>query len=45
METVRKIENVKAGADNKPEEAVIITDCGAEKVEEPFAVEKKDSTE
>ena len=40
---VRKIEQTKTDGRDKPAKDVIISDCGAEKVAEPFAVAKEDA--
>jgi hypothetical protein len=45
MDVVRKIENTRTGARDKPLDDVTITDCGAETVEEPFVVTKDDARE
>ncbi|WAQ99002.1 PPIB-like protein [Mya arenaria] len=45
MKVVRKIEQTKTGAQDKPNEAVMIADCGSLPVEESFAVEKAPSEE
>lgn len=38
---VRKIENSKTDARDRPEKDVVIADCGVLTVDEPFAVEKE----
>ena len=45
MDVVRKIESVHTDGRDKPKEEVKIEDCGREKVDEPFAVEKDDAKE
>ena len=42
---IRKIENIKTDSRDKPSKDVVIVDCGAEEVSEPFAVTKDDATE
>jgi len=45
MDVVRKIESTKTDGRDKPEKPVVIYDCGAEEVAEPFSVDKADATE
>merc|ERR1712071_202140 len=45
MEFVRKMENTKTDGRDKPSKDITIADCGAETIEEPFAVSKDDATE
>jgi len=45
MDVVRKIESGKTDGRDKPVDDVVIADCGAEEVSEPFGVEKEDATE
>merc|ERR1712165_545939 len=45
MSVVRAVENNKTDGRDKPIKDVQIVDCGAEEVEEPFAVAKEDATE
>jgi len=45
MNVVRKIENTKTSARDKPEKDVVIADCGSIDVETPFAVLKEASEE
>lgn len=45
QKTVRRIENTKTGAQDKPAEDVIIADCGVIDVDEPFHVEKEPATD
>jgi len=42
---VRKIENTKTDGRDRPVKDVIIVDCGAEEVADPFSVSKDDATE
>ena len=42
---VRKIESTKTDSRDRPVKDVIIVDCGAEEVTEPFSVSKEDATE
>jgi len=42
---VRKIENTKTDGRDRPAKDVVIVDCGAEVVTEPFSVSKEDATE
>ncbi|KZS17305.1 Peptidyl-prolyl cis-trans isomerase [Daphnia magna] len=44
MDVVRKVESTKTDGRDKPTKDVVIADCGAEVVEEPFAVSKDDAT-
>lgn len=41
---VRKVENTKTDGRDRPAKDVVIADCGAEVVAEPFAVTKDDAT-
>ena len=43
MSVVRAVENNKTDGRDKPIKDVQIVDCGAEEVEEPFAVAKEDA--
>jgi peptidyl-prolyl cis-trans isomerase B (cyclophilin B) len=45
MDVVRKIESTKTDSRDRPVKDVIIVDCGAEEVTEPFSVSKEDATE
>lgn len=45
MDVVRKIESSKTDSRDRPAEDVVIADCGAETVEQPFGVAKEDATE
>lgn len=45
MDIIRKIENVKTDARDKPSVDVVISDSGSEIVSEPFQVAKDDATE
>lgn len=45
MDVVRKIENISTDNRDKPTSDVIIADCGAEEVAQPFSVGKDDATE
>ena len=45
QEFVRKMENTKTDGRDKPSKDITIADCGAETIEEPFAVSKDDATE
>lgn len=45
MDVVRKIENTKTDGRDRPVKDVIIVDCGAEEVADPFSVSKDDATE
>ena len=42
---VRKIENTKTDSRDRPAKDVIIVDCGAEEVTDPFSVSKEGATE
>jgi peptidyl-prolyl cis-trans isomerase B (cyclophilin B) len=42
---VREIESTKTDSRDRPVSDVIIVDCGAEEVAEPFSVSKEDATE
>jgi peptidyl-prolyl cis-trans isomerase B (cyclophilin B) len=42
---VRKIESGKTDGRDRPEQDVVIKDCGAEVVSTPFSVAKEDATE
>lgn len=42
---IRKIESLKTDSRDRPVNDVIIIDCGAEEVSEPFSVSKEDATE
>lgn len=44
QDIVRKIENSKTNAGDKPVEDVVIADCDTIPVEAPFAVAKEDAT-
>jgi len=41
MKFVRKIESTETAPGDKPKKKVVIADCGHEKLEKPFAVEKE----
>jgi len=45
MDVVRKIEQTKTGANDRPAKDVVIVDCGTLDVETPFAVEKASAEE
>ncbi|XP_058808348.1 peptidyl-prolyl cis-trans isomerase B [Phymastichus coffea] len=45
MDIVRKVENSKTDGRDKPVKDVVIVDCGAETVAEPFSVSKDDASE
>ncbi|XP_076636110.1 peptidylprolyl isomerase B (cyclophilin B) [Colletes latitarsis] len=45
MDLVRKIENVNTDTRDRPTKDVVIADCGAEAVTEPFSVSKEDAAE
>ncbi|XP_017892447.1 peptidyl-prolyl cis-trans isomerase 5 [Ceratina calcarata] len=45
MDIVRKIENITTDTRDKPTKDVVIVDCGAEVVAEPFSVSKDDATD
>ncbi|XP_043261617.1 peptidyl-prolyl cis-trans isomerase 5 [Colletes gigas] len=45
MDLVRKIENVNTDTRDRPTKDVVIADCGAEVVNEPFSVSKEDAAE
>lgn len=45
MDIVRKIEQTKTDSRDKPVKDVVIADCGAETITEPFSVSKDDATE
>ncbi|XP_076764055.1 peptidylprolyl isomerase B (cyclophilin B) isoform X1 [Xylocopa sonorina] len=45
MDVVRKIENVSTDTRDKPTKDVVIADCGAEEIAEPFSVSKEDATD
>jgi peptidyl-prolyl cis-trans isomerase B (cyclophilin B) len=45
MSVVRKIESTKTDGRDKPEQDVVIADCGSIDVPEPFAVDKAPSEE
>ncbi|KAK5643720.1 hypothetical protein RI129_007565 [Pyrocoelia pectoralis] len=45
MSVVRKIEATKTGNNDRPQEDVVIVNCKAEKLSEPFAVSKDDARE
>ena len=45
MNVVRKIENTKTGAMDRPEKDVVIAGCGVLPLEEPFVVEDKNADE
>merc|ERR1712088_1045697 len=45
MDVVKKVESNKTDGRDKPIKDVQIVDCGAEEVEEPFAVEKADAVD
>ena len=42
---MRKIENTKTGAMDRPEKDVVIAGCGVLPLEEPFVVEDKNADE
>ena len=44
QDVVRKVENTKTDGRDKPAKDIVIADCGAEVVAEPFAVSKDDAT-
>lgn len=45
QDVVRKIEQTSTDSRDKPQKDVMIADCGAETVTEPFSVSKDDATE
>lgn len=45
MDVVRKIENVNTDTRDRPTKDVVIADCGAEVVAEPFSVSKESATD
>jgi peptidyl-prolyl cis-trans isomerase B (cyclophilin B) len=45
MDVVRKIEATKTNGRDQPDVDIVIADCGAEEVSEPFGVSKADSEE
>ncbi|XP_003700329.1 peptidylprolyl isomerase B (cyclophilin B) [Megachile rotundata] len=45
MNVVRKIESVNTDTRDRPTKDVVIADCGAEVVTEPFSVTKEDATD
>lgn len=45
MDVIRKIESTKTDSRDRPVNDVVIVDCGAEEVTEPFSVSKEDATE
>ncbi|XP_054000670.1 peptidyl-prolyl cis-trans isomerase 5 isoform X2 [Hylaeus anthracinus] len=45
MDVVRKIEKVSTDTRDRPTKDVVIADCGAEVVAEPFSVSKEDATD
>ncbi|KAF3429283.1 hypothetical protein E2986_10195 [Frieseomelitta varia] len=45
MDIVRKIENVNTDTRDRPTKDVVIADCGAEVVAEPFSVSKESATD
>ncbi|KAJ8679259.1 hypothetical protein QAD02_015046 [Eretmocerus hayati] len=45
MNVIRKIENTETTGQDRPKKDVIIVDCGAEVVTEPFSVTKTDAEE
>lgn len=45
QDIIKKIENTKTDGRDKPVKDVLIADCGAETVEEPFSVSKDDASE
>lgn len=45
MDVVRKIEATETDSRDKPSKDIIIADCGAESINEPFSVEKADAEE
>ncbi|XP_068967082.1 peptidyl-prolyl cis-trans isomerase 5 [Bombus flavifrons] len=45
MDVVRKIENVNTDTRDRPTKDVVIADCGAEVVTEPFSVSKESATD
>jgi len=45
MNVIRKIEASKTDGRDRPEKDVVIVDCGAEEVPEPFSVTKEDAEE
>ena len=44
QDIVKKIEQGKTGSNDRPEQDVMIKDCGELEVEEPFAVAKEPAT-
>ncbi|KAK1119014.1 Peptidyl-prolyl cis-trans isomerase 5 [Melipona bicolor] len=45
MDVVRKIENVNTDTRDRPTKDVVIADCGAEVIAEPFSVSKESATD
>ncbi|XP_059487800.1 peptidyl-prolyl cis-trans isomerase 5 [Neocloeon triangulifer] len=45
MSVIRKIESTKTNRNDRPEQDVVIKNCGAETVETPFSVDREDATE
>lgn len=45
MDVVRMIESTPTDGRDRPTQDVVITDCGSNAVDEPYAVEKSDATE
>ncbi|KDR13508.1 peptidyl-prolyl cis-trans isomerase B [Zootermopsis nevadensis] len=45
MDLIRRIESSKTDSRDRPVNDVVIVDCGAEEVSEPFSVSKEDATE
>jgi len=45
MKTIKEIESTTTDGRDRPSKDIIIVDCGAESIEEPFAVSKDDATE
>ena len=45
MSVVRKIESIGTDGHDKPNKEIVIVDCGAETLDEPFSVAKTDATE
>lgn len=45
QDVVRKIENVNTDTRDRPTKDVVIADCGAEVVAQPFSVSKESATD
>lgn len=45
QDVIRKIESTKTDGRDRPSKDIVISDCGAEVIQEPFAVSKDDASE